>query len=154
VDAGPCRVGIESTIVDMTRDVPVVLRPGAVTPSMIEEALGVPVETPWKHAERVPGNMQAHYQPEKPLLLVPGRDLEAHLQRERHVAVVHHSRLAHSADATFYRMSADRAEYARSLYETLHRIDNTDVEKILVESPPAGSDWADVLDRLSKAAAK
>jgi L-threonylcarbamoyladenylate synthase len=153
VDGGPCSVGIESTIVDLTGERPVILRPGAITVSMIEHALQLPLDRHARHDVRAPGNMPVHYQPEKPVLLLSRPELVSRLAHETRVAVMHHSDLEVGEGVACYRMSIDRADYARSMYRTLHRIDATDVARILVEAPPAGDDWADINDRLSKAAA-
>jgi L-threonylcarbamoyladenylate synthase len=80
LDGGPCNVGLESTVVDMTREIPLVLRPGGVTPEMLIHVLG-PVETaksilaPLQPGEAAPspGMRHRHYAPRGMLTLVSGR---------------------------------------------------------------------------------
>lgn len=68
LDGGACRVGIESTIVSCLGDVPVLLRPGVITPSALSEVLGRPVLTPdgQQVVPRRPGSDAAHYAPTLP----------------------------------------------------------------------------------------
>ncbi|HEY6234544.1 MAG TPA: L-threonylcarbamoyladenylate synthase, partial [Candidatus Elarobacter sp.] len=79
VDGGPARVGIESTIVDLTGAVPAVLRAGTITASQLGDALGAPVVTRVGGAVRAPGTLASHYAPRAQLVLVDvdARDAEA-----------------------------------------------------------------------------
>lgn len=76
VDGGACRVGLESTVLDLTGKAPVILRPGAVTREAIEEWIGpvaeAPLEASSKEAPRAPGMKYTHYAPEAPLYLCKG----------------------------------------------------------------------------------
>ncbi|MBC8144746.1 MAG: threonylcarbamoyl-AMP synthase [bacterium] len=74
IDGGPCRVGIESTVVDLTGASPVILRPGEIEAAAIAEALGVPVSTSIA-GERSPGTRFRHYAPTVPVRLVIGHDV-------------------------------------------------------------------------------
>lgn len=71
LDGGPCRVGVESTVLDLTEEPPTLLRPGGVTAEQIEEVLGTTLrralETP--DAPRSPGQMESHYAPALPVRL-------------------------------------------------------------------------------------
>ena len=154
VNGGVCSVGIESTIVDMTKDTPVILRSGAITASMIETVLDTKIDQTFSHSERVSGNMKVHYQPEKPLFILSREEIEACIQKEQHSAVMHHSIMDTSRNADFYPMPIIKTDYAKKLYETLHHIDSTNARKILVEKPPNSHDWADINDRLQKASSK
>jgi len=151
VDGGVSSVGIESTIIDMTQQVPIILRSGAITAAMIENILGIAIRDKIDHAEKVSGNMAVHYQPEKPLYLLPLDILQERLKKEHNVAVMHYSPLSHHDNVTYYRMSGDKHEYAQALYATLYTIDSTSVDKIFVENPPAQIEWLDIHDRLVKA---
>ena len=154
VDGGACTIGIESTIIDMTKEIPVILRPGSITTEMIENVLKMKIECPFNHNERVSGNMKIHYQPEKPLFLLPLDQIEFFSKKEDNVAIMHYSKISKSRDAIYYKMSKNKREYANSLYDTVHLIDNTNVDKILVETPPNLSEWSDIHDRLLKASKK
>lgn len=153
LDGGRCSVGIESTIVDMTHETPVILRPGAITASMIENLLGVTVEQPSEHQEKVSGNMKVHYQPDKQLFIMSIEEIK-HIQKLGNVAIIYHSHIVKIKNVSYYKMPTDKTEYAKMLYETLHRIDKTNVEKIIVERPPISGDWTDINDRLLRASSK
>ncbi len=152
VDGGSCVVGIESTIIDMTKTTPTILRPGAISAFEIEKELGIKIYQPLNHGEKVSGNMKAHYQPEKPLFILSKSEIEERIKKEQNVAVMHYSTINKSPNVKFYQMPLARTGYAKKLYEILHHIDGADVKKILVESPPTSSDWDDINDRLRKAA--
>ena len=78
LDGGPCAVGIESTIIDMTRldtHGPVLLRPGQISVQQLEQVLGRPLSTTDQAAPRVSGSLDAHYAPRTPLALIEGEAL-------------------------------------------------------------------------------
>jgi L-threonylcarbamoyladenylate synthase len=80
LDGGACRVGVESTIVDLTREVPVVLRAGGISIDRLEEVLGHVVEVhvsaePSKGGARAPGMLEAHYAPEARIVLSSEHDV-------------------------------------------------------------------------------
>jgi L-threonylcarbamoyladenylate synthase len=155
LDGGSCNVGIESTIIDMTKETPLILRPGAITQTMIEEVLNAKIAMPLNHSEKTPGNMVVHYQPQKPLYLCSINEITAQLEKETLVAIMHYSKIArHEKNAHYYEMPKEKSEYATQLYDMLYKIDATHVKKILVEAPPLLSEWADVNDRLLKASTK
>lgn len=154
VDGGSCSVGIESTIIDLRNKVPAILRPGAITQEMIEKVLKKKIYAPFKHNEKVAGNMEIHYQPEKPLFLVSLNKIKKITEIEKNIAIMHISEIEKKNDAFYYKMPSSKAEYAKNLYATLNDIDKTQVTKILVEIPPNTQEWADVQDRLQKAASK
>jgi len=151
IDGGDCRVGIESTILDMSGETPVILRPGAITAAMIEQVLGSPVLQPRAHDEKVAGNMPEHYRPETPLYLKSRQELEAIAREQRRIAIMHYSDLVTGDGVASYRMPADKPGYASQLYATLHRIDAAGVDAIYLETLPDTPLWADINDRLRKA---
>jgi L-threonylcarbamoyladenylate synthase len=159
LDGGPCAVGLESTIVDLTGPVPRIVRAGPITRTQIEAALGMPVEFPEHHRTAVPGNVAVHYQPRTPLHVFDAADLRArlaHLDASGRIAVAHHSMeltMPASGAHAHLRLPADKAGYARNLYRVLHTLDGVDADAIWLERPPQSEDWRDVNDRLSKAAA-
>ena len=154
VDGGSCSVGIESTIVDMTKETPTILRPGVITADMIEKVLNTKVYQPFNHSDKVSGNMEVHYQPKKPLFVLSKKEIELCIEREKNIAVMHYSVIEKNSDAAFYQMPVTKSEYARKFYEMLHHIDDTNVEKILVEQLPNSDDWGDINDRLKKASSR
>lgn len=163
LDGGPCRVGVESTIVALVGR-PRLLRPGGVPVAELEEALGEPILGADAPAEperiRAPGGLAAHYAPATPLEL-----LEAGPLRERaaalagageRIAVVARSeatlRGAAEAGARAVAMPESSADYARLLYATLRGLDEEGLAAILVEAPPDEGPWLAVRDRLGRAA--
>jgi L-threonylcarbamoyladenylate synthase len=70
LDGGPCRIGLESTVVDLRSERPVILRPGAVTADRIARLLGCPVESPFVETQAdAPGTASKHYAPTTPTRL-------------------------------------------------------------------------------------
>lgn len=152
LDGGDCALGIESTILDLTGEIPQVLRAGPVTASAIAEQLGCPVATPSQHTVAVPGNMPEHYQPRTPVCLKNARQIAQHVDFP--VARILLSLDAGQLDTTSALtrvMPRGKPDYARQLYRALHEADRLQVQEIWVETPPATEEWADVIDRLLRA---
>ena len=161
LDGGPCQVGIESTIVDCTRGVPVLLRPGAISRDDIERACGqrplskdeLPALTP-----RASGTLLAHYAPTAQVRLMDARQLQAGLdvlgKDAKRLAVYARTALATpSSQVLLRRMPQDAAGAARELFSALRDFDDAGVALIWVETPPDSPDWEGVRDRLARAAA-
>ncbi|KAF1027404.1 MAG: Threonylcarbamoyl-AMP synthase [Burkholderia plantarii] len=164
LDGGASEVGIESTIVDLSRGFPALLRPGHVTPQQIADVLGVAPRLPDgsdASAPRASGTLKAHYAPRTPLALLPFERLEALLDaaadaNEPVALVARASRAGDWASARGVRFIAapeDPHVYARDLYSLLRALDRADVARILVEQLPDTPDWIAVNDRLGRAAA-
>ena len=158
LDGGPCAVGIESTIVDLSRGKAVVLRPGAIGCAQLARALGTAVEEGGDAAApRVPGSHAAHYAPATALQLVAPAALEAALSaaraRGQRVAVIARREGLAAPDRIWVRAAAEPAGYAHDLYATLRGLDAAEVDLILVEAVPQDVAWRAVADRLRRAAA-
>jgi L-threonylcarbamoyladenylate synthase len=164
LDGGACDVGIESTIVDLSRGFPALLRPGRVTPDEIANVLGVAPRLPDGSdatAPRASGTLKAHYAPRTPLALLPFERLEpmlasAQAAGRRIALVARASRAGSWADARdvhFVAAPEDPHVYARELYGLLRALDRADVERIFVEKLPETPEWIAVNDRLGRAAA-
>lgn len=156
LDGGPCQVGIESTIVDLSSGTPRVLRPGRIGLDQLEGALGLRLEAGAVAASpRVSGNLDTHYAPRTPAELVAGDELAARrttLAREGEtVRVIALGPLP--ADAEGLALPAQPAEYARHLYAALRAMDAEGADRILVQAPPEGEAWTAVHDRLRRATA-
>ncbi|MCE3001107.1 MAG: threonylcarbamoyl-AMP synthase [Xanthomonadaceae bacterium] len=156
LDGGPCPVGIESTIVDLSSGAPRVLRPGRIGVDQLEGALGIRLEAGAVAASpRVSGSHDSHYAPRTPAELVAGEALAARcaaLAREGEVVLV----IALGplpADAQGLGLPAQPTEYARHLYAALRAMDTEGADRILVQAPPEGEAWAAVRDRLRRATA-
>lgn len=158
LDGGPCRLGIESTIVSLLGEHPVLLRPGAVTPGALAEVLGRPVRMPdgTRAVVRAPGSDAAHYAPRTPAQCVESQQLAAAVAAARSegpVALLHYSALDETlAEQLVARdMPAQAHDYARQLYAALRWADSLGVACLLIELPPADEAWLAVRDRLSRA---
>lgn len=157
LDGGPCRVGLESTIVDLTGPVPRILRSGPITREQLEAVLQGPVEQPQRHEAAVPGNMAEHYRPQAPLYMVERSGLAAALQQlgpGRCAVLLRGSppELPLLQEVQALRlMPADKPGYARELYAALHELDLQHPSCILLEAPPRDAAWLDVHDRLARA---
>jgi len=158
LDGGPCPVGVESTIVDCTREPPALLRPGSVLAAEVEAALGTALRAPDAAAPRASGTLESHYAPAAAVRLFPdAAALADALQAlpaaaRSHVAV--YSRHAPAVGVAAHRpMPAEPAAVARELFAVLRFFDDAGVRQIWVEHPPVGPAWAAVNDRLRRAAA-
>ncbi|OIQ93464.1 threonylcarbamoyl-AMP synthase [mine drainage metagenome] len=158
VDGGPCAVGIESTIVDLSRGAPVVLRPGAISADDIMRVLGsAPEEATSGESPRVSGSLAAHYAPSSSLRLVVAAELEAAAQdalaQGLRVAVLCRcSQPFAAAELVWHTAPDDPAGYAHELYAALRQLDAIGPDLILVEAPPQEPAWRAVADRLARAA--
>ena len=159
LDGGPCTVGIESTIIDLSRGAPVLLRPGHITPEQVAVVAGCEVLAADLAAPRVSGSLESHYAPVTPVRLVAPESIAATLRDQRaqgrRCAV-----LAHSVSPGLSGMakrwlqaSQDPLAYAHDLYANLRQLDAVGADLILVEALPPLAAWAAVADRLRRAAA-
>jgi L-threonylcarbamoyladenylate synthase len=156
LDGGACAVGLESTILDLSRGHPVLLRPGAVTREQIAAVIGEAPRDRDEQAPRASGTLAAHYAPRTPLAMVErgdlARRLEAELAAGRRVAVLARG-AALSIPVAARVAPGDAAGYAHDLYANLRLLDTSGADLILVEAPPADAAWEAVRDRLARAAA-
>jgi len=164
LDGGPCPVGIESTILDLSRDAsfaPRLLRPGHITPQQIESVLGVLPESAARQSDdsapRVSGSLDAHYAPSTPMRLVAPERLLDFINALRHsgrrCGVLCHSQPPHAGMPHAWRMlPADPEGYARGLYAALRELDQAGADLIVVEDIPSDAAWTAVADRLRRAA--
>ncbi|HUY04334.1 MAG TPA: L-threonylcarbamoyladenylate synthase [Rhodocyclaceae bacterium] len=160
LDGGPCAVGIESTIVDLSRGAPVVLRPGAISADDILRVLGsAAADSPAMESERprVSGSLAAHYAPSSSLRLIDGAALDAAAREAqaqgRRVAVLSRRPQPFAAAELIWRTAPEDARgYARELYAALRQLDAATPDLILVEAPPQEPAWRAVADRLARAA--
>ena len=161
VDGGACAVGIESTIVDCSRGVPVLLRPGAITRAQIEAACGERVRSKEELAApdpRASGTLASHYAPAAKVRLMNAKALQAALDvlgaQAAHIAVWARAPLrSHSQRVLQRRMPDDAAIVAQQLFAVLREFDASGVKLIWIETPPESPEWEGVRDRLDRAAA-
>ena len=142
---GPCLIGIESTIVDCTKDAPIVLRPGAVTTEMIEQVTGLKNTIDLEGQKvRVPGQMASHYSPKAVVELgMPTKQGGGFIALADVESPVGALRLAAPISIE---------EYARVLYKALRLGDELGLERIFVIEPKGGGLAVAIRDRLTKAA--
>jgi L-threonylcarbamoyladenylate synthase len=157
LDGGASQVGIESTIVDMSRLAthgPVLLRPGHIGADAIAQVIGQRPASPDAAAPRASGTLESHYAPNAPVVLQERAALAASLQAlaaaGRKAAVIHYTDLPAAHAGT--RLPANPEGYAHDLYAALRAMDGTGADVILVEAPPQDDAWLGVNDRLRRAA--
>lgn len=150
LDGGACPVGVESTIVDVSGEVPVLLRPGDITPSQISQVLGRPVAV-GGGAVRAPGTLDSHYAPVTPAFLVPSERLAEVLSQVKANRTGLLSAQPQPIDLFWLQAEAEPREYARALYSNLRLLDGAGLQEILIEAPPQGEAWTAVSDRLARA---
>jgi L-threonylcarbamoyladenylate synthase len=154
LDGGPCEVGIESTIVDLSRGEPVILRPGMIGPEALGVVLGHGPARDAAPAPRVSGALDAHYAPRTPLLLVDAAGLACAIEGAagRRVAVLSRHRPDGVPPTRWIAAPGSALSFGHDLYANLRRLDAMGAELLLVERPPAESAWAAIHDRLGRAA--
>jgi len=158
VDGGPCEVGVESTIVDVSRGHAVLLRPGGVDAEAIAQVLGQAPGAADAQAPRASGTLAAHYAPHTPLELVDPALLDARIDElladNVRLAVWSPQRPRRSEDHLRWERAPARAQdYARVLYDMLRRLDAFGADRMLIEAVPSSAPWDAVRDRLGRAAA-
>ncbi|MBO6514699.1 MAG: threonylcarbamoyl-AMP synthase [Phycisphaerales bacterium] len=165
IDGGPCRAGIESTVLDLTAQEPRILRPGVISHTQIARVLEKEVSYaehtvgPESGITASPGVLGAHYQPKKSTKLVESADLSD--------AGVDTYVIAWSVDrvestAHFSVLASDPEGFARGLYAALHAGDASEASEIWIERPPESTDdreggseadslWSAIKERLGRA---
>jgi L-threonylcarbamoyladenylate synthase len=151
LDGGPSEIGIESTIVDLSGEGAVLLRPGRISRLELEQVLGTLVQEKRADSPRHSGGLERHYAPKTPARLVPPHELDREIARLRDkVAVLAFSRPDERVDS-WLRMPREPLGYAQRLYAALRELDGAGCESILIEAPPETPEWAGVRDRLVRA---
>lgn len=161
LDGGPCEVGLESTIIDVSSGTPAILRPGAVTAEQIAAVLQGELRAPKSSAPRVSGSLASHYAPrarveivradsvltrarelsacgEKVAVLMQASEIGTQLQAVESVAVL--------------RIPGEAAAFARSLYAMLREVDERGCTVAVASLPPDDGLGAAIADRLRRAA--
>ena len=156
LDGGDCALGIESTIIDLSRGLPVLLRPGVLSRDQLQAALGEPLQAADAQAPRAPGTLAAHYAPSARLRLWPADALVAalHAPATWPPGLAVYSRRAGPLPAgpRWITMPDDPGAVAHELFAVLRQLDADGALEIWVEHPPALAAWEGVTDRLRRAA--
>jgi L-threonylcarbamoyladenylate synthase len=157
LDGGPSQVGIESTIVDLSRletHGPVLLRPGQISAEAIAAVIDQQPAAPDAAAPRASGTLESHYAPHTPVAMQEHTILQGTLAAlhgaGRKVALIHMTDMP--ATHAALRLPAAPDGFAHALYAALRAMDGQGADVILVEAPPQGGDWLGVNDRLRRAA--
>jgi L-threonylcarbamoyladenylate synthase len=154
LDGGPCRVGIESTIVDLSAATPRILRPGQIRADAIARVLGAPIAVGAAHSSpRVSGSLASHYAPDTPAERVPHARLDSVIRSAlgsgESIRVL---ALRHLPDGVHGLVMPNEPEqYARHLYAALRALDAEGAERLLIELPPDTPEWLAVHDRIARA---
>lgn len=167
VDGGACRVGVESTIVDLTEDPPRLLRPGGITPEQLVKVLGslivdeaVTSEIDPNRVVKAPGMKYKHYAPQAPVVIISG-------SREKAAAYIHHFfqpgdrvlcfeeelPLYADCDPLSYGREADVTSLSAGLFDALRQLDDPKIHRVYARCPEGGGVAYAVQNRLKKAAA-
>lgn len=150
LDGGASDVGLESTIVDVTEPVPVLLRPGGTARETIEEILGAPLVDGREGPARAPGMLEAHYAPRARVVAARERaEAEAVVAAASGIAAYVGS--APIEGALFVPAPEDPAARARELYATLRTLDARGVSTIVIELPAEEGLGLAIADRVRRA---
>lgn len=167
LDGGECRVGVESTVVDLTGEIPTVLRPGAVTPRMIADVAGKcavapSVMRPLLEGETAPspGMRHRHYAPKAPMTVYIGPDervatvlREQYDATENAVLLARESLLPLLGQRRAFSLGDTPAEGARLLFQRLREMDALGAGRIYAQGWEPEGDALAVMNRMARAAA-
>ena len=167
VDGGACRVGLESTIVDLTEDKPRLLRPGGITPEQLIAVLGelvvdkaVTASIERDAVVKAPGMKYRHYAPEADVVIVSGsRDKAAAFIRshyrpgDRVLCFEEELPLYEGCAPLAYGKEADAATLSAGLFAALRELDDPAVQQVYARCPEGGGIAYAIQNRLKKAAA-
>ena len=167
VDGGSCRVGVESTIVDLTEERPRLLRPGGITPEQLLEVLGdleidkaVTARIDKDAVVKAPGMKYRHYAPSEPVVIVAGSREKAAQYIHRHFTpgdrvLCFEEELPLYADCAplSYGKEADVQTLSAGLFAALRELDDPAIHQVYARCPEGGGIAYAVQNRLKKAAA-
>ena len=150
LDGGSSEVGVESTIIDCTRDKPTILRPGAVTIEMIEDELAISMGTQTFTSAgnqiKASGLLESHYAPNAKVLLSgtpsPG---------DGYIALIN---LPTPSGAIRLSSPSDNNDYARTLYSALREADIAGIQNVFIVAPTNEGIGVAINDRINKASSK
>ena len=167
LDGGPCRVGVESTIVDLTGDRPRLLRPGGIGPEALVAVLGdlvvdraVTAEISKDEVVKAPGMKYRHYAPQEPVVIVSGSRQAAAAYIRRHfepgdrvLCFREELPLYEGCNPLAYGEEADVDTLSAGLFAALRELDDPKIHQVYARCPEGGGVAMAVQNRLKKAAA-
>lgn len=164
LDGGCCQVGVESTILSLVTEEPVLLRPGDISVSQLAEVLGCRPRTQEIAAGgiRVPGLLTSHYATLTPLEVVQHKKLWSRVKQLQiqgltlavMTLVSPSQEIFQTQRKHIINMPNEPQAYARELYRAMRNLDRGDYDLLLVEAPPQAEVWSAINNRLQRAAAK
>lgn len=157
LDGGPCRVGLESTVVDCTEHDPLILREGALTREEVEAIVGRPVSLRTDGSRAAPGTLDSHYAPSTRVVLVTDQEIVSRATRltadgQRVGVLTQHPNLDFPAGVEVLDAPPGLDELAHELYTLLRDADRRRLDVLLAVPPPSVGLGAAVADRLTRAA--
>lgn len=153
LDGGPCRKGLESTIVDARGRRPIVLRPGTLTGEAIARAAGVPLGFSGRHAPPSPGTRHRHYAPTCRVILVsPALVRRGAITLGAKTGLVHRAPWPGQRPKYELRVRGGTNAYASALFSALRDAERAGVKTLYVETVPDRGVGRAVMDRLRRAA--
>lgn len=154
LDGGPSDVGIESTVLDLGVDPPVILRPGIVTAAQLDDVLGAVRAGHFEQQAASPGTSRSHYAPRTLTSCVDASALEAALGAGPAV-VLGFAETVVAPPHEVIELPREAAEYAARLYDALREADTRGASSIVIVRPPdAGGAWVAIHDRIRRATAR
>ena len=158
LDGGACRIGVESTIIDLSHEAPRILRIGQISREEISEVLGEPVSVKKNTDENpiAPGMMDSHYAPAKPLMIGEVEELLEKFPRQR-AAIISLSTIYPQVPARHQRLlspKGDLKEAASHLFAVMRQLDKIEVDVIFAEKFPSEGLGRAINDRLERASAR
>jgi L-threonylcarbamoyladenylate synthase len=162
IDGGPTQVGVESTVIDVTGEFPILLRPGGVTLEALQAVVGeVKIDTGLTEKPRSPGMKYRHYAPKGELWLVTGTDMVDKIQQISREMINNRVGVLTTEDnqgeyegiiTVVCGSRGNPATVAHNLYDALRKFDELGVDLILAETFPMEGLYLSVMNRLTKAA--
>jgi L-threonylcarbamoyladenylate synthase len=158
LEGGQCEVGLESSIVDVSGQLPTLLRPGMITSTDIEAVLRKKISALQATSPRVSGSHVSHYAPRTPTRLVKfeaiSQALAALSPDDFPIAVLTREYLGRALTGVeFINMPVEAHQYAHDLYATLRACDQNNFRRIIIETVPEQDKWDAIRDRLERATA-
>ncbi len=167
IDGGPCRVGVESTIIDLTENPPRLLRPGGITPAQLRSVLGtivvdkaVTAQLDPDEVAKAPGMKYRHYAPQCQVVIVSGsreaaaRYIRSHYQTgDRVLCFAEELPLYEGCNPLSYGMESDVQTLSAGLFSALRELDDPAVHMVYARCPEGEGVAYAVQNRLKKAAA-
>jgi L-threonylcarbamoyladenylate synthase len=152
LDGGPCDIGIESTILDVSGSTPVLLRPGVITASQLSATLHCPISTPSSSSPRAPGMLVSHYAPRTATRLIDTNKLATLMHTPELTGLLHHTPLSFSSSHVHAILLPNNPlTYAQALYASLRELDHRGLTNLCIERTPASESWFAIYDRITRA---